>query len=820
MITLLDSIKFGIRMLTARPFMTLIAVITMSIGIGITSSQIMIYQGLMVPKLPFPEPEEIVSIRINRGSDDPSGFVHQHLYKHWNDYQATFDTLFTNIEGTINVFYQNKATRYSGSWVSTNFIEGIGVEPFMGEGFKPGDDAIDAPNKVILSHGIWATDFSSDPTILGREILVNGESAMVVGIMPHGFKFPYNSEIWIPDKHYPGHLVAFDSTPGAMVFGRLSDEVDREVASGELTRLKNEFLSQVPTYYDIAIAENHSIEAISFIDHATDQTTRMILILSTTVVVLVLLIACANVTNLLLAGFSTRLKEIAIRNAVGATREHIALQLWIESFLVAFAGGAVALIYCLWTSDWGNNELSSMEVPFWYRLSFSPELFLAVFGISTASGFIAGLLPVLKFSKLSISQVLSDDSRTASSLSIGITHRTLVVLQISISCALLIVAGMMIQHIQNSKNREFGFDPESFITARLGLFEGSYKSSASRSQFIEDVLALLREQPEIAGASISSRLHMLYSDEKPTYMLEPAEGVIDANKSLRVYMDNVSTGYAESVGHTIIEGTDLSLEQFSKTGERPVLVSEEFAKRHIESGSIVGKKLRLEIEKTPRTVYLDAIVAGVIPDTCVRLPRDRPEDTHAMHMFVNIDPPRFMTIVARPIEGINPYALVPIVKRCVAEVDNQIPLYYIHTPSDAFEFEFAGMRFAVDLFVLFSAVALLLSFIGIFGITAFSIIGRIQEIGIRKSLGATGTEIFQLITRQGFIELLVGLSLGVLAGISLTYALNQVFSAMGLVDPVVYMTVIAILASSSLLASIYPARKAAMVGPAEATRVN
>jgi len=819
MIQLWYTIRFSIRMLAARPVMTILSVLTMGIGIGVTTSQLMIFQGLMYPKLPLPKAEQIVTVSNKEAGKLKHGYVHSHLFQYWQAHQTQFESLFSYAEGTVNVFFQNRAIRYTGSWVDVGFIDALGVKPFLGEGFLEGDDQLEMPKKAMLGYDAWERDFASDPSIIGKEILVNSETAMVVGVMPRGFKFPFNSNIWIPDVFYPGQLVAYDSNPASFVAGRLRDGVDPEVAADELNRLSGEFLAQVSTDFREALEGKTEMALVPYVESMTDKVTKNILYLSSTVVILVLLIACANVTNLLLAGFATRMKEMAIRCALGASRRDMAFQLWFESFLIAAAGALVGIVYCMWATDWGNLQLTRMEAPFWYHLSFNAGLFWMIMGITALSSILAAALPMTRVGHLSINQVLQDDSRTGSTLNIGVTNKTLVVLQISISCALLIVAGMMIKQIYSIRSFDLGFDTHSVLAARMGLFEGKYKSVQSRSGFIHDLLHSLNEQEEIEAAAITTRMQLIHPNMDVKVRVPDAKGTY-SGEPVEVFSEGVSNLFFDCLAMPFVEGGTFDTTRIPLNGLKQVIVTVEFARTYFPKASAVGKKLQIVQEIGSNTMTEEFEIVGVVGNTFMRGGFQDASLVPGVHLHFSSVPHRFLTIVIRPRAGYSPYSLVPLLKRCVADVDREIPLYFVETPHDSIENEFAGLRFAADLFVIFSAVALFLSFAGIFGITTFSILERIQEIGIRKAIGATGAEVFAMVFRKGVLELIVGLILGTLGGISLTFALNSIFLKTGLVDPWVYLVVVVILTASSLLATVYPARRAAFIQPAEATRVN
>jgi putative ABC transport system permease protein len=815
------TLQFSLRMLSTRPGMTLLAVLTMGIGIGVTSSQVMIVEGLLYPRLPLPRSEQLVSVvSVHSDGSTQSGTFHSHLIRYWKEHQHTLSSTFTFIEGTINVYAQNRAIRYNGSWVSADFFETLGVTPYLGEGFRPGDDELEMPKKAVLGFETWQKDFGSDPSVIGRDILVNGESTMVVGVMPREFAFPYNAEIWVPDVFYPGELVAYDPTPATHLSGRLHVGNSREAAAAELSELKQDFLQKIPSDFRETFGDGVDVSVLPFAEAVVTKDTREILIFSSAVVLLVLLIACANVTNLLLAGFATRMKEVAVRSALGASGRDLALQMWMESLLISAAGAVLGAIYCMWAADWGNAQLANMQTPFWYQLQFTPLFFAVVALVTVLVSILAAALPLWRSGRLSIHQILQDDSRTGSSLSINATNKTLVVLQISISCALLTVAGMMLKQIHQARSVEFGYDSRSVLTARMGLMEGTYKTAVSRAIFIEQLLEVLADQSEITSAAISTRMQLIQLPRDVKVRVAGTDGTFTGDP-LPVFSDGISEQFFETLGLGMIAGDGFRRDTASGNRLRQVMVTESFAREQFAVLSeAIGARLQSIQEMGSVTATEEHEIVAVVPDTFLRGTfLDDSGMVGGVHFHYSVAPTRFITVVIRPSGDMNSYSLVPLLKRCVAEVDPEIPLYFVQTPDDALESEFAGVRFIADLFVVFSTVALILSFVGIFAITSFSILQRMQEIGIRKALGATEGQVFLSIMQKAGLELLLGLLLGSLAGATLGYALHRTSIKTELWDPVVFLAVMAILTLSSLLATLYPARKAAKILPAEATRV-
>ena len=818
MILIWESFLSSLRTLWSRPLLSTLAILTMGIGIGISTSQIITYQALLNPNLPFPDAHNLVSVTMTGKSQKTE--IHKNLFNYWEEHQTSFKSLISYIEGTINVYYQNRAIRYTGSWVNPEFIDALEVEPLLGEGFKPGDDAIDGPNKVLLSYDTWQRDFEGDPAIIGKEILVNSESTMVVGVMPEHVVFPTNSQVWVPDTYYPGNMMPFDPKPIVLVSGRIKDGVSPSEAIEELTQLKADFAANVPEYANDIMDDDMRLEIIPFVVSLTDKNTMDTLIASTMVVVFILLIACANVTNLLLVSYSTRMKEMAIRSALGATRTEIAFQLWLESFVIAIAGSGVGLIYSLWAADWYNAGLAGFETPFWYQLSITNEAIFASIGIALLCSILSALLPTLRVSRLTLNEILQDDSRTASSLTVGTINRSLVILQISVSCALLIVTGMILKEISVVREAEFGFEATSVLGARFGLFEGKYKSTASKIEFSRKLLEELRSQEEIASASITSRIQMVFSSNHFSYQIETdEEGVFRETPDHGVF-DLISDGYFQTVGLDMLQGEDFDFRHPLVNGYEPVIVTQPFVDKHFPNQNVIGRHILIQGKTASQPISVIYEIIGVAPNTFLHY-RDR-DNPVGMHFFLEDSPMKFQTVVIRPVNGQNPYSLAPLLKRSVAKIDKEIPLYFVETPRDSFQSHMTGYQFGANVFVLFAGVALFLCFVGIFGITSFSILEKIQEIGIRKSLGATGEQIFLMIIRQGVLQLILGIALGIGAGLTMGYTFRELFASLNLSfsEIEIYLVALAILTGSSVLATVYPARKAALILPAEATRMH
>ena len=825
MIVIWDSFLSSLRTLWSRPLLSAMAILTMGLGIGISTSQIISYQALLNPKLPFPDAQNLVTITMTETGSKTSGhknFFNKSLFYYWKEHQTSFTDLVSYLEGTINVYYRDRAIRYTGSWMNPEFTNALEVQPFLGEGFKPGDEKIDSPKKAILAYDTWQQDFGSDPAIIGKEILVNSESTMVVGVMPEGVIFPTSSHIWLPDTYYAGKMMPFDPKPVVAVSGRLKDGVSVSEAIEELTRLQSDLTAITPEYADNLHLGDRRLEISPFVVSLTDKNTMDTLIASTMVVILILLIACANVTNLLLVSYSTRLKEIAIRSALGATRSEIAFQLWLESFVIAAAGAGIGLIYSLWAVDWYNAGFAGFDTPFWYHLSITKEAILATFGVTMLCSILSALLPTLRVSRLTLNEILQDDSRTASSLTVGTINRSLVILQISVSCALLIVTGMILKQIHVVQGAEFGYDTQSVLGARFGLFESKYKSANSKTEFTRKLLDDLRSQDEIAEASITSRIQSVFSEEHVTYQVETDQPGIFEKKTDHGVYDLISDGYFSSVGLDMLQGEDFDYDRPLVDGYKPVIVTQPFVDKHFPNQNVVGRHIRFpggESQEQGPEIYQ---IVGVAPHTFLHYRNGENIQTAGMHFFLENAPFRFNTVIVRPANGQNPYSLAPLLKRCVANIDKEIPLYFIETPEDSFRSRMTGYQFGANVFALFAGVALFLCFVGIFGITSFSILEKIQEIGVRKSLGATGEQIFMLIIQQGVLQLILGIALGIGAGVTMGYTFRELFASLNLSfsEIEIYLVALGILTVSSMLATVYPARKAALILPAEATRMH
>ena len=825
MILIWESFLSSLRTLWSRPLLSALAVLTMGLGIGITTSQLISFQALLAPNLPFPNPQNLVTITMlgtNSNSRVHKDYFNKTLFYYWKEHQTSFKSLTSYLEGTINVYHKDRAIRYTGSWMNVEFTDTLEVQPFLGEGFRPGDEEIDSPSKAILAYDIWQQDFGGDPAIVGKEILVNSESTMVVGVMPENVVFPTNSHIWVQDTYYAGKMMPFDPKPIVMVSGRLKEGVSASEAIEELTRLQSDLATIIPEYAADIQPEGFHLDIVPFVVPLTDKNTIDTLVASTMVVVFILLIACANVTNLLLISYSTRLKEMAIRSALGATRTEIAFQLWLESFVIAAAGAGIGLIYCLWAVDWYNAGFTGFETPFWYHLSITNEAIQATFLVTMFCSILSALLPTLRVSRMTLNEILQDDSRTASSLTVGTINRSLVILQISVSCALLIVTGMILKQIHVVQSAEFGYDTKSVLGARFGLFDSKYKSASSKTEFTRKLLDELRSQDEIAEASITSRMQMLFSEEPVAYQVETDKAGVFEEKTNHGIFDFDSDGYFRSVGLEMLQGKDFDYDQPLVDGYKPVIVTQPFVDKHFPNQNVIGRRIRFpdDTSQDPDSDIYQII--GVAPHTFLHYANSDKEDEVGMHFFIENAPLRFHTVIVRPANGQNPYSLVPLLKRCVANIDKEIPLYFIETPADSFSSHMTGYQFGANVFILFAGVALFLCFVGIFGISSFSMLEKIQEIGIRKSLGATGEQIFMLIIRQGVLQLVIGVALGVGAGLTMGYTFRELFASLNLSfsEIEVYLIALAILAGSSMLATVYPARKAALILPAEATRMH
>ncbi len=802
----LTDLKHGFRMLVKHPGLAAIAITALALGLGLTTTMWSITWGGILRGLPFEEADRILHLERARPSHGINSYgVPVSDFAAWREQQQSFEDLAAFSEGTVNLSGpEGKPERFEGGFITAATFRLLRVQPLRGRLFTDQDNLPGAAPVTIISWDLWQNRFGGDPDVLDKTLRANGQIRQIVGVMPKGFLFPTNARIWLPREMNP-LAAAWGEGEQLEVMGRLRPGVTMARAQQEFEGICARLAQEHPK-------ENEGVTPIikPFTEEYIGREPILMLWTMMAAVFGVLLIACSNVANLLLARAATRTKEVAVRTALGASRWRIVSQLLTES-LVLSAIGAVLGTGIAWAGTrMFMNAIRDTEPPFWIDIRLDGVVLAFSAGITLLAALVSGVLPALQATGANIHEVLKDESRGASSLRIGRFSRVLVVAELALSGGLLVAAGFMIQSVVQLSRFDYGIPTDGVFTARVALFEATYTDSASRARFWNTLEQQLEAIPGQRGAALMTVLPGLegwrqdFALEGKTYLKEQ-----DYPATRRVA---VTPRWFDSFGVRPIEGRLLGPGDIG--GSLPVVVvTRGFVRAHFDGASPLGRRIRIggpESSEPWRTVV------GVVPDVWYD-GTDNDDPLRAV-VFTPVGQGdyRFLSLAVAA-KG-DPLALAQSVQSALSGIDPDQPIYFVRTLAAAIQR--SGWFYGVfgTLFMAFGGAALFLATVGVYGVMSFSVSSRTREIGVRMALGASTRDVVRMFLRQGGGQALIGLSAGLVLAFFLAKGLGLVMFQVDTRNPLMYAGVTGALAVTSLLATWIPARRAIQVDPNIALR--
>jgi predicted permease len=803
----LSDLKYAVRMLLKHPALTAVSVIAFALGLGLTTTMWSITWGGILRGLPFEHAERIIHLERARPSKGIDSYgVPISDFVAWREQQRSFEDLAAFSEGTVNVSGPGaRAERFEGAFVTAATLKLLGIEPRLGRLFTDDDNRPGATPVAIIGSELWQNRFGGDPAIIGKTVRANGITREIVGVLPPGFFFPTNARLWLPRTVDPLALPWGDGDQ-LEVMGRLKPGITMDAA-------RREFETICARLAQDHSKENEGVTPIlkPFTEEYIGKEPVLMLWTMMAAVFGVLLIACSNVANLLLARAATRTKEVAVRTALGASRWRIVSQLLTESFVLAVAGALLGTVIAWAGTHLFMNAIRDTEPPFWIDIKLDGVVLAFAAGMTILAALISGVIPALQASGGKIHEVLKDEGRGASSLRMGKFSRGLVIAELALSGGLLVAAGFMIQSMVQLSRFDYGVRTEGTFTARIGLFESAYPDSASHARFWTVLEQRLQTLPGQRGVALMSSLPGLwgsrdnFSVEGKTY---PSERDHPETRQVAV-----TPGWFATFGVTQVEGRLLGAGDLG--GALPVaVVTRNFARTHFGGESPLGRRIRLGGQESTQPWLT---IVGVIPDVWF----DGNDNDDALRTAI-LTPVaqgdyRFLSlaVVSR---GEDPMSFSQRVQAEVSAIDPDQPIYFVRTLTEAIRR--SGWFYGVfgTLFTVFGAAALFLATIGVYGVMSFGVSQRTREIGVRMALGASHGAVLGMFLRQGGRQALIGLSCGLVLAFFLAKGLGLVMFQVNTKQPLMYAGVSAALALTSLLATYIPARRAMGVDPTVALR--
>ena len=801
----LRDLKLGLRTLRKSPALTIVSVLALTLGIGLTTMMFSIVYGAMLKGLPFEDGDRIL---IVYRSNPELGNNRQSLpIQDFHDYrlqQSSFIDLGAYTSGTMNVSGTDRAERYQGSWITAGAFAMLGVTPALGREFLPGEDTPSGAKVAVIGHAMWENRFGSRPGAVGEVIRVNGVPHEIVGVMPEGFEFPASDGLWLPLQADP---LATERGQGQFVetFGKLRPGVTIDQANADVQTIARRLATEYPaTNEDFTTGG-----AIGFTERFIGDEPRGLLLTMLGAVFFVLMIACTNVANLLLDRAAHRSKEVGVRSALGASRGAILRIFLSEAFVLAAAGTVGGIVLAYYGIDAFNRAIVDTDPPFFIDIALHPPVLLFSVGIALLATLLSGLIPALQSSRSDIAEVLKDESRGSSSLRLGRISKALVVFEIALSCGLLVAAGLMIKSVTRAGSADTGFATSSVFTARVG-FPVQYTDTVAQRLFFEQLGERVAGLPGVAGAAVASGLPGAQQGLGRTSFAIEGKTYERANDMPETRAGSVSPGFFDALQIPLRQGRLLAASD--RVDALPVgVVTERFVRQHLDGKDPIGMRVRLGTDSQAEWIT----IVGVIPDLFVGDPED-PRPAILLRPFAQA-PTAFAYIAARSSTAA-PMALADPVRGVVASLNPDLPIYWPMTLDAAIAQQLWFVTVFGTMFMIFGFVALFLASIGLYAVMSFSVSRRVREVGIRMALGATARDVVQLIFRQGAWQLGLGLAIGLALAAGISRLLVVILFDVKPLDPMVFGAVTLTLALTGALACLLPAQRATRVMPSEAIR--
>jgi putative ABC transport system permease protein len=805
-----NDVRYAARMLAKSPGSSLLAVVALALGIGLTTMMFSIVYGALIKGLPFEDADRILHVeRANPSEDIESMGVPIHDFMDWEEQQSSFTTIAAFYSGTVNMAGTETPERFDGAFISADGFSMLGVQPAMGRLFRDGEDRPGAEPVILLGYEVWRDRYDSDPGVVGQVETVNGEPTTIVGVMPEGFRFPVAEDVWLPLRMDPLELERGDGI-WLEVFGRLKDDVSADQAFAQFQGIAARLADAYPETNEgvVPIIKPYTEEFIG-----TEPTIMLYTMLAA--VFLVLIIACINVANLLISRAAERSKEVGIRSAMGATRRRIIVQFLAESAVLAFVGAAIGIAIAGVGIRAFNAAIAPTDPPFWIQIGLDPQVLLFVVGVAVIASLVAGIIPAVQASRANVNEILKDETRGTSSFRMGWVNKSLVAGEIALSVALLIGAGLMVKSISQLRSIEYPFATDNVFTARVGLFEADYPEEADRVRFFEELQPRVAAIPGVEAAVVTSDLPGLFS---PSPRIEVEGEAYEAERDLPNARYTVRTpGHLETFDVSLLQGRDLT-SQDRLEGLRVAVINETFADEFFRGQDPLGRRFRLYAGEDPDSLNPWISVVGVAPDMMMNGISDDEDSQPRAGFYIPLaqESRRFMTIAART-RG-EPTQITQDVRRAVNAIDPNLPIYFVNALDEAISQNNWFYNVFGTLFLVFGAAALFLASVGLYGVVAFSVSRRTRELGIRRALGAANGDILGMIMRQGLTQLLIGSAIGLVIAFFLSKGLEIVLYEVNPADPIIFGSVVVLLGAVTLFASYIPARRATLVDPMEALR--
>jgi putative ABC transport system permease protein len=807
--TFVQDVRFAVRILVKSPGFTLVAVLCLALGIGANTTIFSVVNAVLLRPFPYADPDRIVALHGTQPANDVkrggvSWLDFQDLREQSRSFSAigAYDTRSLAFSGSTG----EEPERVLGAGISAGLFPILGEKPALGRNFREDEDRPGAPPVLLLSHDLWVRRFNGDRAVIGRAVTVNGLPRTVVGVMAPRFKFPYQQLAWIPLTPLVHEEKRNDR--GLAVLARLAPGVTFGQADSEMKAVAGRLAALYPD-----TNEGRGARLLALRDELASDTMRLIILTMLGAVACVLLIACANVANLLLARATARQREIAVRAAFGAGRGRIVRQLLTESLLIALAGAALGIAFGHFGLLWMEASVpASNQAPYWMRFTIDGPVLLFILTIAVLTGILFGLAPALQAGQTDLNNTLKEGGRGAGgSVARNRLRSLLVIAEVALALVLLVLAALFSRSFLALQNADGGLSTAHLMTMRFYLTGEPYKEDEAKTRRVEDIVQRLEAIPGIESAGVSNNIALSGGGGGDAIVIDGQ--AFERGREPEIFYAGVTAHFFRTLGVPLLQGRSFT-DREARERSGLAVVNQTFVKKLFpggDGGQALGRRFRLKNGEPGEWLTIIGVVRDYSNDD-VNDPIEPSAYLPYPYQTVASNGLTLRTTAAAPAQ------VTASVRSVLRAADAGIPLYDVYTLEELRQQGYWESRLFSGMFSVFGAISLLLAAIGVYGVLSYSVSQRVREIGVRVALGARREDVLRLIVGQGVRLALVGVGLGVLLALGATRVIARLLYGISASDPLSFAGIALLLTAVAALASYAPANRAMAIDPLEALR--